>query len=430
MAQVFKFGGASVKDADGFRNVVDIIQKRNDSKIVVVVSASGKMTNALEKVVHAFFNEEANPKEKLQQVVKHHQTICAELFDKDHEVHASLNDKLVEIDWVLEEDNDQPFDYIYDQIVSVGEFLSSLILSALLKKSNIENTWLDIRDIMRTDETWREAKVMWEETVPRMQNLLPLLLEKGLIVTQGFVGSTSENQSTTLGREGSDYTGAIISYAIDAECMMIWKDVPGVLTADPNLFDNPTKLDRLSYREAIEMTYYGAKVIHPKTIQPIQRKRIPLLVKSFINPEGKGTTITDAQEFEAYPPVIVIKENQTLISFSTRDFSFIAEDHLMKIFALFAEHRLSVNMMQNTAVSFSVCVDDNSKRINYLIEDLQDEFEISKKENLEVITIRHYTKEAVEKLKGNKLVLLEGRVNKTIQMAVQQSNTPDRKLKA
>lgn len=415
--KVFKFGGASVKDADSIRNVVNILKKYADEETVIVISAMGKSTNALEKVVDAYFDANKNANEPLLEVRTQHFEIMKELFDPSDEVFNSVNDTFVEIDWVLEDQPEEKYDYIYDQIVSIGELVSTKIVTAFLNKSELPAVWLDARDIIQTDNTHREAKVNWEETQQRMNELIPDLSKKGLVVTQGFIGSTSENFTTTLGREGSDYSAAIFAYCLHAKSMSIWKDVPGILTADPRLFKHVTKIDRLSYREAIEMTYYGAKVIHPKTIKPLQNKNITLYVKSFIEPDGSGTIISANLE-NYYPPVIVVEKNQALLHISTRNFSFVAEDNLSVIFQALAKNRIKVNMMQNTAISFSVCVDNKPRRIKGLLEDLEQSFKVLKNENLELITIRHYKNEVIENLKKGKLVILEERIRNNAQMVV------------
>ncbi len=422
MTKVFKFGGASVKDAAAVRNVAAILGNYKNEPIIVIVSAIGKMTNALEEVVNAYFHGEGDPQEKLQAVKTAHYQIIYDLFGNDtHEVYDSLNDTFVEIEWIIEETPQESYDYIYDQIVSIGEFLSTQIVSAYLNEIGIANTWLDVRDIIRTDNTYRDGNVDWQDTVARMQRVMPALLEKGLVVTQGFIGGTSENFTTTLGREGSDYTAAIASYCLDAASMTVWKDVPGILTADPRLFADVCKLDRLSYREAIEMTYYGAQVIHPKTIKPLQNKHIPLHVRSFVQPDAPGTIIDDSAENEAnYPPMIVVKNNQVLLHISTRDFSFVAEEHLSTIFGLLAKHRLSANMMLNTAISFSICVNNTADRLALLQKDLLSLFNLKIDTNLELITIRHFDEATLQKVLEGKTTLLQESLRDTVQLIVKK----------
>ena len=310
-----------------------------------------------------------------------------------------------------------------------GELVSSKIVAAYLNTQQLKCHWFDARDGVRTDNLYREGTVIWEETIPRIRKcVLPKLEEGQFVLTQGFIGSTSENYTTTLGREGSDYTAAIFSYCLDAESMTIWKDVPGVLTADPRLFENVIKLDRLSYKEAIEMTYYGAKVIHPKTIKPVQNKSIPLYVKSFIDPAGYGTYISNEVE-DKYPPMIAVEQNQAILQISTRDFSFVAEQHLSQLFRLIAEYRLQVNMMQNTAISFVVCVTDIDDRIERFVAKITRDFKVIVDRDLELITVRHYQKEMLDNLRKNKIVLLEERIRRTIQMVLKDVPVMKRKEK-
>jgi len=415
--RVFKFGGASVKDAEAIRNVANILQNYKGEQLVIVVSAMGKMTNALERVVDAYYRKTDEAQARLEEVRQAHYAVLQGLFETNNPVFDMVNDTLVEIEWVLEEAPEESYDYIYDQIVSIGEFLSTRIVSAYLNKVGLSTTWLDARDVILTDNTYRAAKIQWDATVKNANRVVLPLLEKGFVLTQGFVGGTSENFTTTLGREGSDFTAAIFSYCLDAQSMSVWKDVPGILTANPRIFKNVTKIDHLSYREAIEMTYYGAKVIHPKTIKPLQNKNIPMYVKSFVESDGKGTLISGDTEL-SYPPIIVVEKEQILLHISTRNFSFVAEDNLSVIFAALAKHQLKVNMMQNTAISFSVCLTNRPERIAALIEDLSEDFKITQEDNLELITVRHYKPEVVNQLKANKLILLEAYIRDMIQMVV------------
>lgn len=425
--KVFKFGGASVKGVEGFVNVGEILQKFRDEKIVIVVSAMGKTTNALEEIVKSHYAQDRKANDLLQEIKTSHLNLIKELFPVSDEVLLDINDTFVEIEWVLDESPHEDYDYTYDQIVSIGELLSSKILVHFLKHLNILCEWLDIRDIILTDNTYRDARVQWDVTLSNAKSKIgPLLNKVNHVVTQGFIGSTSENFTTTLGREGSDYTAAILSFCLDAESMHIWKDVPGVLTGDPRIFDEVIKLPRLSYKEAIEMTYYGAKVIHPKTIKPIQNKQIPLFVRPFLDPESEGTVISDEKEL-SYPPVIVIEPDQTLLHISTNDFSFVAEHHLSMIFALLAKYRLKVNMMRNTAISFSVCVNTNSDRIRKFEKELGNEFKMVTDNDLELVTIRHFNEDILKDMKKNKLILFEEKIPDTVQMVVR--NLPKMKRK-
>lgn len=426
--QVFKFGGASLQDPDGIRNVGEILSTYKDQPILVVVSAMGKTTNRLEAIVAAHAAQNGKALALFEDFKREHIEACLALFDAEDEVFVSLNDALVEIDWALEEEPHEDYDYAYDQVVPVGEMVSSIILHAYLNKIGLPSQWLDARDIILTDNRYREAWVQWEETQENATRMAAPMLEKGgFVITQGFIGSTTENFSTTLGREGSDYTAAIFSFCLDAESMTIWKDVPGVLTGDPRLFENVTKLDLLSYKEAIEMTYYGAKVIHPKTIKPLQNKSIPLQVKSFLDPTGTGTYISD-EVSDNYPPLVAVEKKQALLHISTRDFSFVAEHHMSHLFKMIAEYRLQVNMMQNTAICFSICVNDIDDKVEQFSAAINDQFKVMIDRGLELITVRHYQEKILDELRADKLVLLEERIRETVQLVLK--DVPGMKRKA
>ena len=426
--EVFKFGGASVRDAENIRNVGTIIQRKRNGKLLVVVSAMGKMTNALEKVITAFYNENLDDAEKaLDEVKQYHSKEIIQLFDSEQQV---LSDVLSVFETGmnhLRQSSKEDYDKDYDQIVTCGELASTKIVHAYLLEQGIKSSWLDAREVLYTDKTYREGKIDWKSTQTAIQSQADKMFEDSdFIVTQGFIGKSPEGLTTTLGREGSDFTASIFSYCLDAESMSIWKDVPGILTGDPRRFTNLTKIDRLSYREAIEMTYYGAKVIHPKTIKPIQNKSIPLHVRSFIDPDGDGTVISDEVELN-YPPVIVVEDDQALIHFSTNDFSFVAEHHLSKLFELFTKHRIKVNMMRNTAISFTVCTHEDLQKLNKLKEDLGDEFKVVVDRGQELITVRHFNQQVVDELKKGKIVLFEERLSNTIQMVVKDVPVVKRK---
>lgn len=415
---VFKFGGASIKDAQGIKNVADILAKFSNQKIATVVSATGKSTNQLENVVKAYLFDEGDPVLALNIVKQNHIKILEDLGITDADGLADVMDSFVEIDWVIEDEPHDPYDYIYDQIVSVGEVVSSKIVYHYLKSIGVNVGWLDVRDVLFTDEIHREAKVDWSLSTHKIKKVVKDMLQSyDLIITQGFIGSTTDNHTTTLGREGSDYTAAILSFCLDAEGMHIWKDVPGVLTADPRKFDNYLKIERLSYKEAIEMTYYGAKVIHPKTIKPIQNKNIPLYVRPFGDPASLGTTIATDGEM-TYPPIIVVEPDQCLVHISVNDFSFVAEHHMSNIFKTLADLRLKVNMMRNTAISFTICIQNDAGKIVKLKDSLSQEFSVTINEGLELITIRHSLETTELELKKGKLVLFEERLNDMIQMVV------------
>lgn len=425
--QVFKFGGASLKDAAGVQNVASILERYQHESLIIVVSAMGKTTNTLEAVVAAHANQTGEANELYQAFKEQHYALMRDLFEPSDEVFTLINDTMVEGEWVLEEPPSENYDYMYDQLVCMGELVSSKIVTAYLNKVGQRTQWLDARDAVATDNTFREGWVNWDKTKANMQKVVvPMLAKGGFVLTQGFIGSTSENFTTTLGREGSDYSAAIFSHCLDATAMTIWKDVPGVLNADPRMFDNTIKLDRLSYREAIEMTYYGAQVIHPKTIKPLQNKSIPFFVKSFLDPLAPGTEISSDVE-ESYPPIVVVEKNQALMHISTLDYSFVAEHHMARLFSKAADLRIFVNMMQNTAVSFTICVTNVMDRVDKFSEEVSDEFRVKIERGLELITIRHYTEETITNLKKGKIVLFEERIRNTMHMVVRNVPAIERK---
>ncbi|HNG06965.1 MAG TPA: aspartate kinase [Saprospiraceae bacterium] len=426
--RVFKFGGASLKDAEGIRTVGSIIGLHTDTELVVVVSATGKSTNLLEKVVYDYYHQTGNPQQYVDEFELTHLSIIKDLFDPEHNIFHQLNKVSSDLKSILSTKPNASYDQIYDSIVSAGELLSSYIVHAWLNHSGIKTAWLDARSVIKTDENFREGRILWNDTLAASKSIIPPLFEESkVIVTQGFLGGTLRGQTTTLGREGSDYSAAIISFCLDAENQTIWKDVPGVLNADPRKFENAILIDKLSYREAIEMTYYGASVIHPKTIQPLQRKNIPLLVKSFINPEGEGTLIS-ADGNSIYPPVVVLEMNQILLQISTRDFSFVAEHHLSDIFKKFADVRVKVNMMQNSAISFSACITNQADKVDRLLASLRDQFKVDADDDLELLTIRHYNDSILHELKRNRIIILEEKLSDTVQMITKR--VPQLKMKA
>lgn len=418
---VYKFGGASVKDADAVRNVGQILQNAPKEKMVVVISAMGKTTNALEEVVQHTFEDKKTAVKALEAIGDSHRKIIEDLNLSDDDCLAQTEHHLERVrNFILSADTKKEyFDFIYDQIVSLGELISTLIITSYLRqKTALKVIWQDAREIIRTNNTFREGRINWNETGWLFQKtVIPVLQHHDFVITQGFIGADDDHHTTTLGREGSDYTAAICSYCLDARYMTIWKDVPGVLTADPRLFENVSLLDRLSYLEAIEMTYYGAKVIHPKTIKPLQNKNIPLYVKSFIEPSGRGTVISGAPDQE-YPPVVMVEKNQRMLRIRTKDLSFVAEHHLRRIFTLFDKHRIRVNLMRNTAISFTVCISDRPNRIGRFLDEIQKEFEIEDDRNLELVTIRHFQEPVVNELKNGKIVLFEERIPKTVQLVL------------
>lgn len=415
---VYKFGGASVKDANGVTNLANIIKKNSQQKLLVVVSAMGKITNALEELTQAYINGDDRMHELLEGIKQYHYQIVNELFDKNHPVYNELNNTFVEIEWMLEDAPQDDADFIYDQIVSIGELASTRIINAYLNVIGIKSTWLDARGYIHTDNTYREGTVNMEKTCAGIQQDIPALLEKGIVVTQGFLGGTSENFTTTLGREGSDYTAAIFAACLEAESVTTWKDVPGILNADPKLFADTVKFDELSYNEAIEMTYYGATVIHPKTIKPLQNAGIPLLVKPFGNPDAAGTVIKENAEVKFVKPIIIVKPGQTLLSVSAKDYSFISEDHLSDIFRLFARNHIRINLMQTSALSFTVCFNAEQDRFEKLIADFEQDYRVKYNDNLTLVTLRHYQQEALQELIKDKTILLEQISRNTAQVVM------------
>ena len=405
--KVFKFGGASIKDAKSIKNVCHIIQKYGEKELLVVISASGKTTNALEEVANAYFNQTGNALKYFNKVKEHHVVICNALFENNNPVYDVLENIYIELEWQLEEERMESYNYVYDQIVSTGELLSTTIVSHYLNQKGENNYWLDVRDVLKTDDTYREAKVDWALTQSSIKKIVSPILKDKIIITQGFLGCTSENCTTTLGREGSDFTAAIFANILDAESQSVWKDVPGILNGDPRVWDQTELISDMTYHEAIEMTFYGAQVIHPKTIKPLQNKQIPLLVRSFIHPDQNGTKIYNALREPIYPPVRVIKSNQALISLYTKDFSFIEEWNMGKLIKAFAKVNLKINMMQNAAILFQAVVNDTEDKMDALVEDLERFFDIHIDRNLTILTVRHYNEEVIKKSKGDKTAILE-----------------------
>lgn len=415
---VFKFGGASVKDAAGVINLSGIVKKFAGEQLLIVVSAMGKTTNALEKLTKAYADDSDDIEEIFSEIKNYHFNIIKELFEPGHPVYDKVSNTFVEIDWMIEDEPHDNYDFAYDQIVSVGELVSTRIVAAYLNQCGIKTQWTDARSYIHTDNNYRESNVDWEKTRESISRDIPKLLEKGIVLTQGFLGGTSENFTTTLGREGSDYTASIFAACLQAESVTTWKDVPGILNADPKIFSDTIKFDELSYTEAIEMTFYGASVIHPKTIKPLQNAKIPLLVKSFNDPDARGTIIKETAHSVFEKPVIILKQNQVLLSISAKDYAFISEDHLSEIFGLFAQHHVKVNIMQTSALSFSVCFDLKPERFEKLLKGLTPNFKVKYNEDISLITVRHYKLGALRDLVADKTVLLEQISRNTAQMVV------------
>lgn len=418
--KVFKFGGASVKDADAVRNVAKVIAHFPGEELVVVVSAMGKTTNAMERVLWAWHGE-GKPIDLLNERRQFHKEIMDDLFSDDsNPVYKQVEELFDEAEERIGEGPSDNVDYDYDQIVSTGELVSTRIVAAFLQQEGLLAQWFDVRQLIRTDNTYRDAKVDWVESGKKVdENLKPLFDgQPRIAITQGFLGATAELNTTTLGREGSDYTAAILAYLLTGESVTIWKDVPGVLNADPKWFDNTVKLDMLSYKEAIELAYYGATIIHPKTIQPLQNKKIPLYAKSFLNPVDEGTIIQISEERDELVPSFIFKVNQVLISISPKDFSFIIEENLSHIFECFANRGIKIHLMQNSAISFSVCVDHDERKLPGILEELKQEYHVLYNEGVELVTIRHYDQATIDRVTEGKEILLEQRSRETARMVM------------
>lgn len=417
--KVFKFGGASVKDAGAVKNVASILSNYATQPLLVVVSAMGKTTNALEQLAHAHYNNDKETKQKLYKEVKgfHDEIISGLLQDTNSFAYNDIENLFIELECLIEAECEGSYDFNYDQIVSYGEIFSTRIVSTYLNESGIKNRWMDARNFISTDSNFREGKVDWTLTSSIIERKLRPIVNKQLVVTQGFIGQSKEHNTVTLGREGSDYSAAIFAYGLQAESVTIWKDVAGVMNGDPKKFPSAVKLDELNYAHAIEMAYYGATVIHPKTIQPLQSKHIPLYVRSFINPEAKGTVVSTYAN-EQHIPTFISKTNQVLLSISSRDFSFIVEDNLSSIFNLFAEHNVKMNLMQNSAISFSVCVDNKGEELEKLKSDLIVNYNVKSNDGVELLTVMHQTDDALKQVLAEKTVLLEQRTRATVQFVI------------
>jgi aspartate kinase len=425
MLKVFKFGGASVKDADSVRNVAAILRNHAPEKLLVIVSAMGKTTNALEKALHAWYENDERLSAFIEDTITYHQEIINALFpDKSHPAHFKTNLLFGELEGHLFTPPSLNYDFDYDQVVSFGELISTTIISEFLESEGFNSQWFDVRDMIRTDGNWREGKVDWETSEKLIREKAGAFLKNpskkpAIVLTQGFLGSTAEGFTTTLGREGSDYSAAIFAYALDAEEMVIWKDVPGLLNADPKYFSVTEKLASISYREAIELSYYGATIIHPKTIKPLQNKDIPLRIKSFVHPEEEGSIIHQDTASDNLIPSFIFKVDQVLISIIPKDFSFIDELSLSEILAVFAHNSIHISLMQNSAISFSVCVDNNERKLSILFDELGKNYKIRYNKGLELITIRHYDQATIDRvMEDGKSILLEMKSRLTAQFVV------------
>jgi aspartate kinase len=416
--KVFKFGGASVKDAAAVKNLANVLSLFTKEQLLLVVSAMGKTTNALEQLAEAYYKKQKS-KNTIYKEIKafHNQIIAGLLQHKDSNAYDDIENLFIELECILETKPESSFDCVYDQIVSYGEVFSSRIISTYLNEIGRRNRWMEAQNFIVTDSTHREGKVDWKATTEMIQKKLKPIVTKQMVVTQGFVGRSQDLKTVTLGREGSDYSAAIFAFGLDADSVTIWKDVDGVMNGDPKKIKNAIKLDALSYTHAIEMAYYGATVIHPKTIQPLQSKHIPLYVKSFINPKGKGTTVSTTSK-EKNIPTYISKTNQVLLSVSSKDFSFIVEDNLSGIFATLAKHRININLMQNSAISFSICVDNKPEKLALLKKDLAELFVVKSNENIELLTVMHYDEKGLKAILGKRELLLEQRTLTGVQFVI------------
>lgn len=412
--RIFKFGGASIKDAEAVRNIYDVLQITGHSDVLLVVSAMGKTTNAIEVVINNYFEKSAELKASIQEVKKYHNEILLDLFEDDQNpVFAALKKLFDEMELFLQNNKSPNYNYVYDQLIGYGELLSTTILTYFFSHKNIDTNLLDVRQYIKTNSNFREAEVDWQLT---QKNISAIKVKATLNITQGFLGSDENNFSTSLGREGSDYTAAIFGFCLNADSVTIWKDVPGVMNADPRFFENAILLENISYREAIELAFYGATVIHPKTLQPLQRKEIPLYVKSFLNPKLPGTKVGKGSDLQPLVPCFIVKRNQLLISLSSLNFEFIMEENISEIFALLHKYKLKVHLIQNSAISFSVCCDDNYGNFEALKAVLSSKFSVSYNENISLYTIRHFDDLSANSITENKKVLLTQTSRETIQI--------------
>ena len=412
--QVFKFGGASTKDADGIKNVANVLQKVGYQNTLIVISAMGKTTNAIEVVINSYFNDKSKLQSSLQEVKKYHNEVILDLFDNEkHPVYEKVSKLFDELRSFFGRNKSPDYNFVYDQTIGFGELVASTIVSYYFNDIGLTNTWIDAREFIKTDNYYRRANVNWEATQHQITSNFD---RKNLNITQGFISSDANNFMTTLGREGSDYTAAIFAYCLNAESVTIWKDVPGVLNADPRYFENSQLLNQISYREAIELAFYGASVIHPKTLQPLQGKEIPLFVKSFLHPENPGTKVGKGMGIEPNIPCFIVKKDQVLISLSSLDFSYIVEENLSEIFRLLHLYKMKVDVIQNSAISFSVCVDNIYHNLEKLLQHLKAKFKVTCYEGVSLYTVRHYNEDAINTLEQGKNVLLKQLTQETVQM--------------
>ncbi len=416
--RVFKFGGASVKNADAVRNVAEIIKNYGQGKLIVVISAMGKTTNAMEAIVESCAKDKSKVSELVKERSDFHLEIMSQLFSSDHPIFDEIDAIFKNLEEYCMTCTVQNQAMIYDQVVSLGEVISTKIVEAFVKDTGLRSKWCDARKIIRTNGNFKDAKIDWEKTkeLYKLNMSLDFNRDVDIAITQGFIGGTENGDTTTLGREGSDFSAGILAFVSDSENVTIWKDVPGMLNADPKWFDNTIKLDKISFREAIELSYFGASVIHPKTIKPLQNKNIPLFIKSFVNPDDEGTIIQESLEYDHIVPSFIFKMDQMLISISPKDFSFIDEICLTTIFDILSKRQIKINLMQNSAISFSICVDSSKVDIEELIDALKEEYLVRYNEGLELVTIRHYDEATIDRVTVNKEVILEQKTRHTARL--------------
>jgi aspartate kinase len=416
--RIFKFGGASVKNANGVKNLVRVLEHEGTKNTFVIVSAMGKMTNAFEKVTNAYINDAKELKNSINEIQKFHQEIVDNLFKNEHSIHQEVNELFGKLQGFLIQNTTREYNYVYDQVVCFGELLATKIISSFLKESGIKNNWLDIRAIIKTDSNFRNAAVNWEETQLKIKQLN----QQELYITQGFISQDLKGNTTTLGREGSDFTAGILAYCLDAKSVTIWKDVDGILNADPRVFEKTTLLKQISYQEAIEMAFYGASVIHPKTIKPLENKRIPLYVRSFENLGNSGTKVSKGVSLKPKTSCFIVKKNQILVSISAKDFSFMVEKNLSYIFKLLDQYKLKVNLIQNSAISFSVCIEDNYSSFVSFYNELNPSFKVRFNENVSMFTIRHFDSKSIKEIEKKGTVLLKQISRETVQLIIDEQN--------
>ncbi len=413
--KIYKFGGASVNDAEGIKNVVRVLRNEGFKNTLIVISAMGKMTNAFEKIINSYHHKTDDLQQNVEFVKKYHLTIMDALFNNNtHPVFAEANQLFRELNNFMASNKSADYNFIYDQIVGFGELLSTKIVSAYLNDIGIVNEWIDVREYIKTDDSYRDAYVNWKLTSKNISTLNP----KKLYITQGFLGEDTQGNTITLGREGSDYTAAIFAYCLNAKNLTIWKDVDGVLNADPRFFENAQLLHQISYSEAIEMAFYGASVIHPKTLKPLENKIIPLYVRSFYNLEIKGTTVGKGHDLIPEIPCFILKQDQILVSISALDFSFMVEYNLSDIFRILHENKLKVNLIQNSAISFSVCIDDKFNLFEHFLAALKSKYKVTYVKNVSLYTIRHATEKAIEEIGQKGEVLLKQATKGTVQIVM------------